>query len=86
MNLSEENAMADSQLAAKVLQMLNEEKWTRATLQNYSLSSLKELDLLIEEAEASSLVDELLEVCNEHLSHTKNSVIALYCAGIVSLR
>ncbi len=78
--------MADSQLAAKVLQMLNEEKWTRATLQNYSLSSLKELDLLIEEAEATSLVDELLEVCNEHLSHTKNSVIALYCAGIVSLR
>jgi len=86
MNLSEENAMADTQLVDKVLQMLNEEKWTRTTLQNYSLSSLKELDLVIDEAEAAGLFDELHTICSEQLSHTKNSVIALYIAGMISLR
>ena len=78
--------MADTQLAGKVQEMLNEEKWTRTTLQNYSVNSLKELDALIEEAEANAALDELFEVCDEHLSHTKSSVIALYIAGIVSLR
>jgi transcription elongation factor GreA-like protein len=78
--------MADTQLVDKVLQMLNEEKWTRTTLQNYSLSSLKELDLVIDEAEAAGLFDELHTICSEQLSHTKNSVIALYIAGMISLR
>ena len=78
--------MADTQLAGKVQEMLNEEKWTRTALQNYSVNSLKELDALIEEAEANTAFDELFEVCDEHLSHTKSSVIALYIAGIISLR
>jgi len=78
--------MADIQLADKVQEMLNEEKWTRTTLPNYSAASLKELDVLIEQAEAENSFDQLFEVCDEHLSHTKNSVIALYIAGIISLR
>ena len=78
--------MADIQLAGKVQEMLNEEKWTRTTLPNYSTNSLKELDALIEEAETGGSSDQLFDVCNEHLSHTKNSVIALYIAGIISLR
>lgn len=78
--------MAETQLAGKVREMLNEEKWTRTTLQNYSANSLKELDLLIEEAEAASALDELFAVCDEHLANTKNSVIALYVAGIIALR
>ena len=78
--------MAETQLAGKVQEMLNEEKWTRSTLQNYSVNSLKELDALIEEAEASSAVDELFQVCDEHLTQTKSSVIALYVAGIIALR
>ena len=78
--------MADIQLAGKVQEMLNEEKWTRTTLPNYSMNSLKELDALIEGAEAEGSSDQLFDVCNEHLSHTKNSVIALYIAGIISLR
>jgi len=78
--------MAETQLAGKVQEMLNEEKWTRATLQNYSVNSLKELDALIEEAEANAALDEIAAMCEEHLGHTKNSVIALYVAGIVALR
>lgn len=77
--------MSDNPLAGKVQEMLNEEKWTRTTLSNYSIASLKELDALMEEAETQNSVDELFTICNEHLSHTKNSVIALYVAGIISL-
>jgi transcription elongation factor GreA len=78
--------MAETQLAAKVQEMLNEEKWTRTTLTNYTASSLKELDTLIAEAEASDGFDEIVALCEEHLSHTKTSVIALYIAGIAGLK
>jgi len=77
--------MGDSQLAPKVQEMLNEEKWTRTALQNYSLGNLKELDSLIEALLASSERDEVYELCSEHLSNTKNSVVALYVAGILNL-
>jgi len=78
--------MAETQLAAKVQQMLNEEKWTRTTLANYTTNSLKELDSLIEEAETTGGNEELVALCEEHFSHTKTSVIALYIAGIAGLR
>jgi hypothetical protein len=42
--------MSDSQLVPRIQELLNEEKWTRATLANYSIANLKELDALIEEA------------------------------------
>ncbi len=77
--------MPESRLAGKVQEMLNEEKWTRTALANYSVSSLKELDLLLEEARQENSVDEILALCTEHLSHTKNSVIALYLSGVIGL-
>jgi transcription elongation factor GreA len=82
----EENDMAENQLAEKVQGLLNEEKWTRTLLANYSVSSLKELDALIHEAESENVVDPIFDLCEEHISQTKNSVIALYLAGILSLR
>ncbi|HEY9053763.1 MAG TPA: transcription elongation factor GreA, partial [Rectinemataceae bacterium] len=78
--------MAETQTAAKVREMLNEEKWTRTSLSAYTATSLKELDALIEEAEAQGGADELYSLCEEHLASTKNSVIALYLAGLLSLR
>ncbi|MCE5256292.1 MAG: transcription elongation factor GreA [Spirochaetaceae bacterium] len=77
--------MSDNQLTGTLQGMLNEEKWTRTTLPNYSIASLKELDALLESAAAQNCSDEFLNVCQEHLGHTKNSVIALYIAGILSL-
>lgn len=81
----EENMMADSRLGEKLQLMLNEEKWTRTLMANYSVSSLKELDRFIEEAVQQSAVEEVLTVCNEHLQQTKTSVIALYVAGIINV-
>jgi len=77
--------MSDNQLTGTLQGMLNEEKWTRQTLPNYSITSLKELDALMESAAAQGLSDEFFNICKEHLEHAKNSVIALYIAGILSL-
>jgi transcription elongation factor GreA len=72
-------------LLKKVQEMLNEEKWTRATLSNYSTNQFKELDGILKEARDGRVVDDLKKNCDEHLAHTKNSIIALYLSGTVAL-
>jgi transcription elongation factor GreA len=72
-------------LLKNVQEMLNEEKWTRATLSNYSTTQFKELDLILKEARESREMDELKKTCDEHLVHTKNSIIALYLSGMIAL-
>ncbi|MCL2599986.1 MAG: transcription elongation factor GreA [Treponema sp.] len=72
-------------LIKNVREMLNEEKWTRATLGNYSTSQFKEFDSLLKEARQLKAVDELKKNCDEHLGHSKNSIIALYLSGMVAL-
>ncbi|MDR1950530.1 MAG: transcription elongation factor GreA [Spirochaetaceae bacterium] len=72
-------------LLKNVQDMLNEEKWTRATLSNYSTAQFKELDILLKDAREERVYDELKKTCDEHLGHTKNSIIALYLSGMVAL-
>jgi transcription elongation factor GreA len=72
-------------LLKNVQEMLNEEKWTRATLSNYSTSQFKELDVILKEFQERPDADALKTLCDEHLSHTKNSIIALYLSGMVAL-
>ena len=77
--------MAESQIAEKVQGMLNEEKWTRASLSAYSAANLKELDAIAQDALQEKAIDEIKAICDEHISHTKNSIIALYLSGIFAL-
>jgi transcription elongation factor GreA len=72
-------------LLKNVQEMLNEEKWTRATLSNYSTSQFKELDAILKEAREARMDGELKNLCDEHLVHTKNSIIALYMGGMSAL-
>ena len=72
-------------LLKNVQEMLNEEKWTRAALSNYSTNQFKELDVILKEAKEGRAIDELKKSCDEHLIHTKNSIIALYLSGMVAL-
>ncbi|MCL2007792.1 MAG: transcription elongation factor GreA [Treponema sp.] len=72
-------------LLKNVQEMLNEEKWTRATLSNYSASQFKELDTILKEAREGRFENELKKLMDEHLSHTKNSIIALYLGGMTAL-
>jgi len=64
---------------------LNEEKWTRASLGNYSTNQFKDLDLILKNARSEKAVDELKKACDEHLAHTRNSLIALYLSGMIAL-
>ena len=72
-------------LLKNVQEMLNEEKWTRATLSNYSTNQFKELDTILKEAREGRFDNELKKLCDEHLVHTKNSIIALYLGGMTAL-
>jgi transcription elongation factor GreA len=72
-------------LLKNVQETLNEEKWTRATLSNYSAAQFKELDAVLKECQEAHLYEELKALCDEHLVHTKNSIIALYLSGMIAL-
>lgn len=73
-------------LVKSVQDMLNEEKWTRAAISNYSKNNFIELADIIEKAISENCVDEIKAICDEHLSHTKNSIIALYFSGMLALK
>ena len=72
-------------LLKNINELLNGEKWTRATLNSYSINNFKELDDVIRDVHSYKIVNEVQEICEEHLKHSKNSIIALYMAGIISL-
>lgn len=72
-------------LIQQLNELLNEEKWTRATLNNYTVSNFEELDGLVAQVQQEDLEIEVRELCEEHLQHTKNSIIALYIAGLLDL-
>ena len=74
------------ELVKSVQEMLTEEKWTRATISNYSKNNFIELAAIVEGARNKGCVDEVKSVCDEHLSHTKNSIIALYISGMLGLK
>jgi transcription elongation factor GreA len=80
-----QDAPGTAPLLRNVQEMLNEEKWTRAALSNYSTSQFKELDVILKDAREERLYDELKKLCDEHLVHTKNSIIALYISGMIAL-
>jgi transcription elongation factor GreA len=81
---TKEEIMAEDILKT-INELLNEEKWTRATLNSYSINNFKELDEIIRKTTEEGLREEVKELCDEHLQHTKNSIIALYISGVFAL-
>ncbi|MGP1520803.1 MAG: transcription elongation factor GreA [Treponema sp.] len=69
----------------KLNDLLNEEKWTRVAITNYTIKDFEGLDSLIEEAKSEGSLDVIFTICSEHLLHAKMSIIALYILSIVSL-
>ena len=74
------------ELVKSVQEMLTEEKWTRATISNYSKNNFIELAVVVENARNHNCIDEIKAICDEHLSHTKQSIIALYISGMLGLK
>jgi len=84
-----ETTVTQSEAAQTLLknlqETLNEEKWTRASLGNYSTNQFKELDVILKKAREEKVIDDLKKNCDDHLSHTRNSIIALYLSGMIAL-
>ncbi|MBQ0162177.1 MAG: transcription elongation factor GreA [Treponema sp.] len=74
------------EIVTKVQEMLKEETWTRATISNYTKNNLAELTTIIEQARKEGCEAEIKELCDEQLTHSKDSIIALYISGILSAR
>ncbi|MDR0759620.1 MAG: transcription elongation factor GreA, partial [Treponema sp.] len=83
--MAEVETINETAVLRKVQEMLNEEKWTRATLSNYSANQFKELDLILREGQEERAFDGIKKICDEHLGHTKHSIIALYISGMIAL-
>jgi transcription elongation factor GreA-like protein len=75
-----------STIAKSVSELLNEEKWTRAALNSYTTHNFQELDKTIQDIGGVESETEVRTLCDEHLSHTRNSIIALYVSGVLALR
>lgn len=74
-----------NELVLKVQEMLKEATWTRASIGNFTKNNLIELAGIVEKARAENCTNELQQLCDDHLSHTKDSIIALYISGMISL-
>ena len=69
----------------QVSEQLKGEKWTRAALNSYTTIYFKDLDAVIDEAIEGNYAMQLKNLCDEHIAHTQNSIIAMYISGILSL-
>lgn len=74
-----------SDIQKQLVEMLNEEKWTRAAIDDYTTKNFDDLYKLVSAARKENVVSEIKTICDEHLAHTKNSIIALYISSIISL-
>ena len=74
------------ELVKSVQGMLNEEKWTRAAISNYTKNQFIEFATIIEKARELNCLDEVKAICDDHIAHTKNSIIALYFSGMIGLK
>ncbi len=74
-----------SEIQKKLTDMLTEEKWTRAAIGNYTTNNFEDLNKMLSVARKDGVIDEIKELCDEHLTHTRNSIVALYISSIISL-
>ncbi len=72
-------------LLEKLENLLNEEKWTRATINNYTIKNFEDLNQLIEDFKLNGLYTNIRETADEYLKHNKNSIVALYISSVIQL-
>lgn len=81
-SLSRERRMNEENIRT----LLTEEKWTRTTITNYTIPNFEELDTIITGIEDTEELLEVKSICDSYLEKNKNSIIALYLSGSISLR
>jgi transcription elongation factor GreA-like protein len=78
--------MANDTMINKISGMLHEEKWTRTALTAYTVNDIKELDQTLAEVKGQETMEEIKQLSEEHLQESKNSIIALFFQGFISLK
>lgn len=73
-------------LENSVREMLKAETWTRAGIANFTITNLKDLYTPLEQAHAENCENTIKDICDEQLIHSKDSIIALFLSGMISLR
>ncbi len=77
------------QLLSKFENLLNEEKWTRATINNYTIKNFEDLNKLLadfkKEDSDGELIKEIENMTSEYIKNNKHSIVALYIASILNL-
>ncbi|MBN2617565.1 MAG: transcription elongation factor GreA [Spirochaetales bacterium] len=74
-----------SETIDKLSEMLKEEKWTGSGITSWNISNFNALNDLLEQITINNEADNAIELTNEHIESSKNSVIALYLSGMISL-
>ena len=74
------------QLENTVREMLKEETWTRTGITNFTKTNLTELETILNEARSQNCENEIKNICDEQLSHSKDSTVALYLSGMIAIR
>ncbi len=74
------------ELENSVREMLKAETWTRAGIGSFTINNLNELSKVLETTHTEAAEETILEICDEQLQKTKESVSALYIKGMLSLR
>jgi transcription elongation factor GreA len=73
------------ELITKIEQMLHEEKWTRTAIGAYTVTLIKELDTILAQIVEAGIREPIQELCDTHLVESKNSIVALYLSGMLTL-
>ena len=74
------------ELENSVREILKAETWTRAGIGNFTENNLNELSSVLEKTKEEKAEEKIMEICDEQLQKTKDSVSALYIKGMLSLR
>ena len=70
----------------RIQSQFNEEKWTRISAKDVTISRFKLLESLLEEASQEKITDQLTSVAKEHLKEYEASLSARYFLGMLALK
>jgi transcription elongation factor GreA len=79
------NVLEEAMGFQEIENLLKEEQWTRATINNYTVNSFQELDEHVKSMDEEEKT-EAKNLCDKHLlEKERNSIIAMYVSGSVQL-
>ncbi|MDH5716869.1 MAG: transcription elongation factor GreA [Spirochaetia bacterium] len=83
---AENKETANASIAEKIQNQFNEEKWTRISAKNVSISRFRLLEDLLQKAGEENFLEKMKELSKEHLIEYDASIAARYFLGMIALK